>query len=623
MQSAEYSPTYPISIDVDGTPNSNTDHTRVTSLERSFCTNFTCCSLVLPDLHALFQHYAISPAHAHLPLRLRIPVVPTPSINYSPYSNVSCLSSESSLPLLSPSSPYSSQASTPPLSPTSDAKSLASSDSSPHPYSQTVHPLWPSQNVKTDDHDVLSTDVWSSLHASHHGDPEYGFGFGYGFEYQPNAVYVPSEELEYPTYEQCYRTFSTSLSSSSSSPSAGSFATRSAPKVDAPISSSSIPSLEPEAEHGHQEEITPKLSVLFSPMPTSYLSHILALSPSPLSSSASSPAPSPSAAPHQYLSEIFAGRPTSPTTNLRMTRGRASGTWTGTEIAASHTKRIRKGTEKLRKASLKLSVGDPIQTPAVATTTVKGKKSNSKSGLKLKSSSGVLMTTLGSRGAAERPSNGNVHGHGRRKMFFCPTKGCTKSYLNPNGLKYHVEKGTCIFEEAESSGIRVGVIETEGVMEVDHGGSEDADMTAAGLEEDHDGYASIAADESHCNPEGVPYSFQPQGSLSKRHSSISSSHSPVSPLSPTSPPSVFHHLPSSTTPSDYYHQRSHHQHQKQIELQHPYSQQQQWYGCGSHSDAQLRHGDVTDASSVEDVPAVDVLKDTTMEIEGSAMVLET
>lgn len=29
-------PTYPISIDVDGTPNSNTDHTRVTSLERSF-----------------------------------------------------------------------------------------------------------------------------------------------------------------------------------------------------------------------------------------------------------------------------------------------------------------------------------------------------------------------------------------------------------------------------------------------------------------------------------------------------------------------------------------------------------------------------------------------------------
>lgn len=156
-------------------------------------------------------------------------------------------------------------------------------------------------------------------------------------------------------------------------------------------------------------------------------------------------------------------------------------------------------------------------------------------------------------------------------------------------------------------------------MEVDHGGSEDADMAAAGLEEDHDGYASIAADESHCNPEGVPYFFQPQGSLSKRHSSISSSHSPVSPLSPTSPPSVFNHLPSSTTPSDYYHQRSHHQHQMQIELQHPYPQ----YGCGSHSDAQLRHGDVTDASSVEDVPAVDVLKDTTMEIEGSAMVLET
>ncbi|KAH9885750.1 hypothetical protein C8Q73DRAFT_716907 [Cubamyces lactineus] len=32
---------------------------------------------------------------------------------------------------------------------------------------------------------------------------------------------------------------------------------------------------------------------------------------------------------------------------------------------------------------------------------------------------------------------------GREKMYKCPYPGCTKSYLNPNGLKYHLEKGTC------------------------------------------------------------------------------------------------------------------------------------------------------------------------------------
>ena len=31
----------------------------------------------------------------------------------------------------------------------------------------------------------------------------------------------------------------------------------------------------------------------------------------------------------------------------------------------------------------------------------------------------------------------------REKTFRCPNALCTKRYLNPNGLKYHMEKGTC------------------------------------------------------------------------------------------------------------------------------------------------------------------------------------
>ncbi|KAG6887373.1 hypothetical protein C0992_012534 [Termitomyces sp. T32_za158] len=33
-----------------------------------------------------------------------------------------------------------------------------------------------------------------------------------------------------------------------------------------------------------------------------------------------------------------------------------------------------------------------------------------------------------------------------RKAYQCPIPGCSKSYLNPNGLKYHQEKGKCKIE---------------------------------------------------------------------------------------------------------------------------------------------------------------------------------
>jgi len=39
----------------------------------------------------------------------------------------------------------------------------------------------------------------------------------------------------------------------------------------------------------------------------------------------------------------------------------------------------------------------------------------------------------------------------REKAYRCPTPRCTKSYLNPNGLKYHLEKGTCKIENENES----------------------------------------------------------------------------------------------------------------------------------------------------------------------------
>ncbi|KAI0364471.1 hypothetical protein BV20DRAFT_974402 [Pilatotrama ljubarskyi] len=50
------------------------------------------------------------------------------------------------------------------------------------------------------------------------------------------------------------------------------------------------------------------------------------------------------------------------------------------------------------------------------------------------------------------PQPGSRRRDGREKMYKCPYPGCTKSYLNPNGLKYHLEKGTCTDPEARARG---------------------------------------------------------------------------------------------------------------------------------------------------------------------------
>ncbi|XP_006459668.1 hypothetical protein AGABI2DRAFT_116628 [Agaricus bisporus var. bisporus H97] len=55
------------------------------------------------------------------------------------------------------------------------------------------------------------------------------------------------------------------------------------------------------------------------------------------------------------------------------------------------------------------------------------------------------MTAVSAKNAAKAKmrllSGNNVKK--REKAYRCPKAGCTKSYLNPNGLKYHLEKGTC------------------------------------------------------------------------------------------------------------------------------------------------------------------------------------
>ncbi|KAI0315871.1 hypothetical protein OF83DRAFT_1129880 [Amylostereum chailletii] len=49
--------------------------------------------------------------------------------------------------------------------------------------------------------------------------------------------------------------------------------------------------------------------------------------------------------------------------------------------------------------------------------------------------------------ARESPSHSIAGGGKKRERHYrCPRPGCVKTYLNPNGLKYHIDKGTCKIE---------------------------------------------------------------------------------------------------------------------------------------------------------------------------------
>lgn len=63
------------------------------------------------------------------------------------------------------------------------------------------------------------------------------------------------------------------------------------------------------------------------------------------------------------------------------------------------------------------------------------------------SSSGETPRAERAAAAAANAAQTNGKRGVREKQYKCLKPGCTKSYLNPNGLKYHILKGTCTFAE--------------------------------------------------------------------------------------------------------------------------------------------------------------------------------
>ncbi|TFK36755.1 hypothetical protein BDQ12DRAFT_240273 [Crucibulum laeve] len=70
-------------------------------------------------------------------------------------------------------------------------------------------------------------------------------------------------------------------------------------------------------------------------------------------------------------------------------------------------------------------------------------------------SSPIIVSRGSTKVKLRTASSGNGYGRKREKAFRCPNAGCTKAYLNPNGLKYHLEKGTCKIEVTDDISIDI------------------------------------------------------------------------------------------------------------------------------------------------------------------------
>lgn len=151
-------------------------------------------------------------------------------------------------------------------------------------------------------------------------------------------------------------------------------------------------------------------------------------SPSPSSDSSSSPSISPTAS--QFNSDLFAPPPPFDFQPIVRISSGSSSTSQGALPPSSFNASLPSATTQKTHGyhPYRPSSSQPTTTPASSPTTKR----------------------------TDRPRRRTGHSSRKReKHFRCPQPNCTKAYLNPNGLKYHLEKGTCTFEEgAAGAGVR-------------------------------------------------------------------------------------------------------------------------------------------------------------------------
>lgn len=114
---------------------------------------------------------------------------------------------------------------------------------------------------------------------------------------------------------------------------------------------------------------------------------------------------------------------------------------------------VRREREKARKGSATGLAPSPAGVRSVPVSPVVGsfseERRSSDPGVSSSATGANEMSRAERAAAAASAAQAGANGKKgiREKMYKCMKPGCTKSYLNPNGLKYHTLKGTCTFAE--------------------------------------------------------------------------------------------------------------------------------------------------------------------------------
>lgn len=361
--SSDSRPATPLNIDLG-------DYDPILEREKDFCTNFSCCGLTLPDMHALLDHFEES--HVVIIDADGRPVYPAPPSPTPAHSSQS-----SPQPHNSPYARYMPHLAGYSSSNRAPVASIVIDYPKPCP------PATPSAyNVPTSPYfDIPEPGLGLDLGFPDLADPYDPFGF------EAHSSLAPAIEVDPPSptappspaLSSAPSIFDSLTSSTMSSPVTSAFSTPS-PKLGeaaclSPVALSPQPSgpacMPPGMLENPQplgSNTVPLQSRSLSPEPYSIPPSISRRQPYYRAEDQSSPSPTPSAFRAYYP-------PPAPAP------------------AGSHAGRL--------KAKL-------LDQPAQA--------------IKI---------------------SGRRRDRDREKQYRCPNPNCTKRYLNPNGLKYHVEKGTC------------------------------------------------------------------------------------------------------------------------------------------------------------------------------------
>ncbi|KIP05399.1 hypothetical protein PHLGIDRAFT_36447 [Phlebiopsis gigantea 11061_1 CR5-6] len=328
------------------------DYGPIFALEQDFCSNFACCGLTLPDMHALLDHFEES--HVVVLGDDGRPVYPTPP---SPSRTRTA------------ESPYDQY-----------HPHLAGRSSSRAPVASIVidypNPFPP------------------ATHTPSAGLPEYGLGL---YPYEIKGAYPDIADPYDPFGFEATRALQLDADPPSPSTSAG-------------LSSA-----------GASAFSSPATSAFSSPATSAFPSPATSAFPSPARSAFPSPSLRPTCLPPALLSLPERAAPHVPY-YLQGTARAQSPDALPPSISRARTAAPASAPSPAP-APASSPAPRPPHTPTSASTPAK-----------------VKARLLD---AAPKPSARRLREREREKAYACPHAACTKRYLNPNGLKYHLEKGTC------------------------------------------------------------------------------------------------------------------------------------------------------------------------------------